>query len=170
MLLVYPERLGRAIREEVFEQLASVINFRVCGGKFRRFIQSIYRKGTLYKKNYLWRKIEVGTLYFSAISRFTTRPIIACKHQNIVNLSSHVTLYVVSALSCKNSVVSSGIGGVVSLISDSQLNLRTHELLIRSDRHLPYDPQPYNIFTEDTHLYLIQALFIWIESPLLFYR
>ena len=36
MLLVYPERLGRAIGEEVFEQLASVINFRVCGGKFRR--------------------------------------------------------------------------------------------------------------------------------------
>ena len=36
MLLVYPERLGLAIGEEVFEQLASVINFRVCGGKFRR--------------------------------------------------------------------------------------------------------------------------------------
>ena len=32
MLVVYPERLGRAIGEEVFEQLASVINFRVCGG------------------------------------------------------------------------------------------------------------------------------------------
>ena len=27
MLLVYPELLGRAIGEEVFEQLASVINF-----------------------------------------------------------------------------------------------------------------------------------------------
>ena len=62
-------------------------------------------------KDYLWRKIEAGTLYFSANSRFATPPIIACKHQNIVNLSSHVTLYVVSALSCKNSVVLSGIGG-----------------------------------------------------------
>ena len=62
-------------------------------------------------KDYLWRKIEVGTLYFSVNSRFTTPPIIACKHQNIVNLSSHVMLYVVSALSCKKSVVSSGIGG-----------------------------------------------------------
>ena len=62
-------------------------------------------------KDYLWRKIEVGTLYFSVNSRFITPPIIACKHQNIVNLSSHVMLYVVSALSCKKSVVSSGIGG-----------------------------------------------------------
>ena len=64
-------------------------------------------------KDYLWRKIEVSILYFSANSRFTTPPIIACKHQNIVNLLSHVTLYVVSALSCKNLVVSSGIGGGV---------------------------------------------------------
>ena len=64
-------------------------------------------------KDYLGRKIEVGTLYFSANSRFITPPIIVCKHQNIVNLSSHVTLCVVSALSCKNSVVSSGIGRVV---------------------------------------------------------
>ena len=31
MLLVYPELLGRAIGKEVFEQLPSVINFRVCG-------------------------------------------------------------------------------------------------------------------------------------------
>ena len=30
---VYPEVLGRAIGEEGFEQLASVINFCVCGGK-----------------------------------------------------------------------------------------------------------------------------------------
>ena len=37
-------------------------------------------------KDYLWRKIEVGTLYFSAKSRLTTPPGIACKHQNIVNL------------------------------------------------------------------------------------
>ena len=65
-------------------------------------------------KDYLWRIIEVGTLYFSAKSRLTTPPGIACKHQNIVNLpspSSHVTLCFVSALRCKNSVVSSGIGG-----------------------------------------------------------
>ena len=33
VLLVYPERLGWAIGEEVFEQLASVINLCVCGGK-----------------------------------------------------------------------------------------------------------------------------------------
>ena len=65
-------------------------------------------------KDYLWRKLEVGTLYFSAKSRLTTPPGIACKHQNIVNYpspSSHVTLCFVSALRCKNSVVSSGIGG-----------------------------------------------------------
>ena len=36
MLVVYPERLGRAIGEEVVVQFVSVINFRVCGGKFRR--------------------------------------------------------------------------------------------------------------------------------------
>ena len=36
MILVYPEPLGRAIGEEVFEQLASVINLRVYGGKFHR--------------------------------------------------------------------------------------------------------------------------------------
>ena len=71
---------------------------------------------SFFKKDYLWQKIEVGTLYFSANSRFKTPPIIACKHQNIVNLSSHVTLYVVSALSCKNSVVSSGTGGDKSMI------------------------------------------------------
>ena len=76
MLLVYPERLGRAIGEEVFEQLASVINFRVCGGKFRRYRISIARGRFI--KDYLWRKIEVGTLYFSAKSRLTTPPIIAC--------------------------------------------------------------------------------------------
>ena len=54
MLLVYPERLGWAIGEEVFKQLASVdhFNFRVCGGKSvekygisiarGRFIQTTY--------------------------------------------------------------------------------------------------------------------------------
>ena len=64
-------------------------------------------------KDYLWRKIEVGTFYLTANSRFTTPPIIVCNHQNIVNLSSHVTLCVVSALSCKNLVVSSGIGVMI---------------------------------------------------------
>ena len=38
MFLVYPERLERAIGEEVFEQLASVINFCVYGGKVARAI------------------------------------------------------------------------------------------------------------------------------------
>ena len=41
-------------------------------------------------KDYLRRKIEVGTLYFSAKSWLTTTPIIACKHQNIVNLSESI--------------------------------------------------------------------------------
>ena len=64
-------------------------------------------------KDYLWRKIEVGTLYFSAKSRLTTPPGIACKHQNIVNLPQSILardVCFVSALRCKNSVVSSGIG------------------------------------------------------------
>ena len=43
MILVYPEPLGRAIGEEAFEQLASVINFRVCGGKFRHFLHKKIR-------------------------------------------------------------------------------------------------------------------------------
>ena len=85
MLLVYPERLGRAIGEEVFEQLASVINFRVCVDKYRISIA----RGR-FIKDYLWRKIEVGTLYFSAKSRLTTPPGIACKHQNIVNLPQSI--------------------------------------------------------------------------------
>ena len=38
MLLVDPDFLGREICEERFEQLASVINFRVCGGKIGREI------------------------------------------------------------------------------------------------------------------------------------
>ena len=85
MLLVYPELLGRAIGEEVFEQLASVINFRVCGGKSVDKYRISIARGHIIK-DYLWRKIEVGTLYFSAKSRLTTPPGIACKHQNIVNL------------------------------------------------------------------------------------
>ena len=75
-------------------------------------------------KDYLLRKIEVGTLYFSQKSRLTTPPIIACKHQKIVNYSSpssHVTLYFVSALRCKNSVVSSGIGGDILTMTSKKM-------------------------------------------------
>ena len=36
MFLVDPDFLGREICAERFEQLTSVINFRVCGGKIRR--------------------------------------------------------------------------------------------------------------------------------------
>ena len=38
LFLVYTEILGRAICEEGFEQLTSVISFRVCKGKFRQEI------------------------------------------------------------------------------------------------------------------------------------
>ena len=41
-------------------------------------------------KDYLWRKIEVGTLYFSTKSRLTTPPGIACNYQNIVNLPQSI--------------------------------------------------------------------------------
>ena len=41
-------------------------------------------------KDYLWRKIEVGTLYFFTKSRLTTPPGIACDHQNIVNLPQSI--------------------------------------------------------------------------------
>ena len=74
----------------------------------------IYIARGRFIKDYLWRKIKVGTLYFSQKSRLTTPPIIACKHQTSSTYSSpssHVTLCFVSALRCKNSVVSSGIGG-----------------------------------------------------------
>ena len=75
MLLVYPERLGWVIGEEVFKQLASVFNFRVCGGKICREI-----KRGRFIKDYLWRKIEEGALHLSANSRLKTPPIIACKY------------------------------------------------------------------------------------------
>ena len=85
MLLVYPERLGLAIGEEVFEQLASVIFFvSVVENSVDKYRISIARGHFI--KDFLWRKIEVGTLYFSAKSPLTTPPIIACKHQNIVKL------------------------------------------------------------------------------------
>ena len=89
MLLVYPERLGRAIGEEVFEQLASVIIF-VSGveNSVDKYRISIARGRFI--KDYSWRKIEIGTLYFSAKSRLTTPPGIACKHQNIVNLPQSI--------------------------------------------------------------------------------
>ena len=85
MFLVYPEVLVRAIGEEAFEQLASVINFRVIGisiEKYRIFVT----RGCFIKDNmYVWRKIEVGTLCFSANSRLTSLRIDVCKNQNIVN-------------------------------------------------------------------------------------
>ena len=49
---------------------------------------SIARGGFI--KDYLWRKIEVGTLYFSAKSWLTAPLIIACKHPNIVNLPESI--------------------------------------------------------------------------------
>ena len=70
-------------------------------------------------KDYLWWKIEVGTLYLSVKSRPTTPWIIACKNQYIVNLPEstlHATLPLVSTLRCKKSVVSSGIGGYTRLL------------------------------------------------------
>ena len=71
-------------------------------------------------KDYLWRKIEVGTLYYSQKSRLTTPPILLPVNiktsSTYSNPSSHVTLCFVSALRCKNSVVSSGTGGVLGLI------------------------------------------------------
>ena len=77
MLLVYPELLGRAIGVEVFEQLASVINFvSVVENSVDKYRISIARGHFI--KDYLWRKIDVGTLYFSAKSRLTTPPGIAC--------------------------------------------------------------------------------------------
>ena len=73
MLLVYPEVLGLAIGEEGFKQLASVINFRVCGGKSVEKYRISVAKGCLIK-GCLWRKIAEGTLYISANSRLTTPP------------------------------------------------------------------------------------------------
>ena len=49
MFLVYLEVLARAIGEEGFERLASVINFHVFRGKIRREIFNFCRKGMLCK-------------------------------------------------------------------------------------------------------------------------
>ena len=49
MFLVDPEFMGQEICEERFEQLASVINNRACGGNIRREMQNYCRKGMLYK-------------------------------------------------------------------------------------------------------------------------
>ena len=49
MFLVDPEFLGWEICAERFEQLTSVINVRVCGGKIRREMKNFCRKGFLYK-------------------------------------------------------------------------------------------------------------------------
>ena len=69
-------------------------------------------------KDYLWRKIEVGTLYYSQKSRLTTPPILLPVNiktsSTYSNPSSHVTLCFASALRCKNLVVSSGTGAVLN--------------------------------------------------------
>ena len=49
MFLVDSEFLGWEICAERFEQLASVINVRVCGGNIRREMKNFCRKGMLYK-------------------------------------------------------------------------------------------------------------------------
>ena len=85
MFLVYPEFLGRAICEDGFEQLASVINFRVCGGKSVEKCGISVARGCFIKDN-LFRNIEVGTLYLSATFRLTTTHFFACKNQNIVKI------------------------------------------------------------------------------------
>ena len=68
MFLVDPEFLGREICEEKLEQLA-----RLWCNQF-----SCVARGC-FIKYFLWQKIEVDTLYFSANSRLTTSRIIACK-------------------------------------------------------------------------------------------
>ena len=86
MFLVDPGFLGQEICEERFAQLASVINSRVYGEKKSVEKCRISVARGCFIKYYLWRKIEVDTLYFSANSQLTTPRIIACKNQNIVNL------------------------------------------------------------------------------------
>ena len=49
MFLVDPEFLGWEICAERFEQLTSVINVRVCGGKNPSRNENFCRKGLLYK-------------------------------------------------------------------------------------------------------------------------
>ena len=89
IFLVDPELLGWEICAERFEDLASVINFRVCGGKSVEKCRISVARGC-FIEYYLWRKIEVDTLYFSANSWLTTPRIIACKNQNIVNLPESI--------------------------------------------------------------------------------
>ena len=48
LVLVYPEFLGRAIYEEGFDQLAIVINFRVCGGNVEFLSQGDALSNTTY--------------------------------------------------------------------------------------------------------------------------
>ena len=89
MFLVDPEFLGREICEEIFEQLASVINFRVCGEKSVENCRISVARGC-FIKYYLWRKIEVDKLHFSTNSWLKTHSIIACKNQNIVILPESI--------------------------------------------------------------------------------
>ena len=83
LFLVDPEFLGREIFAERFEQLASVINFVSVVEKDLEKCRISVARGC-FIKYYLWRKIEVDTLYYSANSWLTTPRIIACKIQNIV--------------------------------------------------------------------------------------
>ena len=71
-------------------------------------------------------KIEVGTLYFSkslGSQLLLLLPVNIKTSSTYSSPSSHVTLYFVSALRCKNSVVSSGIGGVIDVDENSDQNL-----------------------------------------------
>ena len=69
-------------------------------------------------KDYLWRKIEVGTLISPqslGSQLLLVLPVNIKTSSFYPSPSFHVTLCFVSALRCKNSVVSSGIGGVQGL-------------------------------------------------------
>ena len=70
------------------------------------------------------------TLFLCELSAHNS-PIIARKNQNIVNLSSHATLHVVSALRCKKSVESSGIQGEYEYLTFSQMTFRENSYLNR---------------------------------------
>ena len=68
MFLVDPEFLGREICEERFEQLASVISFCACGGKIRREMKNLCRKGMLYKILLMVKNIGRYTLFLHTLS------------------------------------------------------------------------------------------------------
>ena len=72
------QNFGREICKGKLEQLASVINFVSVVAKSVEKCR-ISSAGGCFIKYFLWRTIEVDTLYFSANSRLTTPCIIACK-------------------------------------------------------------------------------------------